>query len=346
MRQMATNSEIQAYTPQGEMVIYRTDDGKASVDVILENETVWLTQEQIAVLFGKSKSTISEHLHNIFNEHELVREVVVRKFRTTTQHGAIKGKTQEHLTDFYNLDVIIAVGFRVRSQRGTQFRQWATERIKEYIVKGYTLDVDRLKGNGGGQYWYDLLATIKDIRSSEKVLYRQVLDLYATSVDYDPHAEETMLFFKMVQNKLHYATHGHTASELIYERADAEQPFMGLTNFKGTHPTQADVVVAKNYLSGEELRKLNNMVSGYFDFAENRAMEHVPTTMHDYRELLDRILSANGSPVLDNAGSISAEQARDKAIAEYRKYQVRALTPVEQAYYASLKVLEKTTKKK
>ena len=343
---MATNSDIQAYTPQGEMVIYRTDDGKASVDVILENETVWLTQEQIAVLFGKSKSTISEHLHNIFNEHELVREVVVRKFRTTTQHGAIKGKTQEHLTDFYNLDVIIAVGFRVRSQRGTQFRQWATERIKEYIVKGYTLDVDRLKGNGGGQYWYDLLATIKDIRSSEKVLYRQVLDLYATSVDYDPHAEETMLFFKMVQNKLHYATHGHTASELIYERADAEQPFMGLTNFKGTHPTQADVVVAKNYLSGEELRKLNNMVSGYFDFAENRAMEHVPTTMHDYRELLDRILSANGSPVLDNAGSISAEQARDKAIAEYRKYQVRALTPVEQAYYASLKVLEKTTKKK
>ncbi len=343
---MATNSDIQAYSPQGEMVIYRTDDGKASVDVILENETVWLTQEQIAVLFGKSKSTISEHLHNIFNEHELVREVVVRKFRTTTQHGAIKGKTQEHLTDFYNLDVIIAVGFRVRSQRGTQFRQWATERIKEYIVKGYTLDVDRLKGNGGGQYWYDLLATIKDIRSSEKVLYRQVLDLYATSVDYDPHAEETMLFFKMVQNKLHYATHGHTASELIYERADAEQPFMGLTNFKGTHPTQADVVIAKNYLSGEELRKLNNMVSGYFDFAENRAMEHIPTTMHDYRELLDRILSANGSPVLDNAGSISADQARDKAIAEYRKYQVRALTPVEQAYYASLKVLEKTTKKK
>lgn len=343
---MAQVADIEKYKPQGEVVIYQTDEGKASVDVLLENETVWLSQDQIAALYGKSKSTISEHIHNIFAEGELVREVVVRKFRTTTQHGAIQGKTQVHMTDFYNLDVVIAVGYRVRSQRGTQFRQWATERIKEYIVKGYTIDAERLKGNGGGQYWYDLLATIKDIRSSEKVLYRQVLDLYATSVDYDPTAEETLLFFKIVQNKLHYATHRHTASELIYERADAEQPFMGLTTFKGSHPTQADVVVAKNYLSAEELRKLNNMVSGYFDFAENRAMEHVPTTMKEYRELLDRILSANGSPVLEGAGSISAEQAREKAITEYRKYQVRALTPIEQAYYASLKVLEKSTKKK
>ena len=338
--------EIDIFKPQGEMVIYRTDDGKASIDVVLENETVWLTQQQIADLYGKSKSTISEHLHNIFNDGELVREVVVRKFRTTTQHGAIQGKTQVHETDFYNLDVILAVGYRVRSKRGIEFRQWASEKLKEYIVKGYTLDVERLKGNAGGQYWYDLLATIKDIRSSEKVLYRQVLDLYATSVDYDPKAEDTILFFKMVQNKLHYATHGQTASELIYHRADAEQPFMGLTTFKGTHPTQADVVIAKNYLSETELRKLNNMVSGYFDFAENRAMEHIPTTMKEYRELLDRILSANGSPVLDNAGSISADEAREKAIAEYRKYQVRALTPVEQAYYASLKAIEEKTKKK
>ena len=338
--------EIDIFKPQGEMVIYRTDDGKASIDVVLENETVWLTQQQIADLYGKSKSTISEHLHNIFNDGELVREVVVRKFRTTTQHGAIQGKTQVHETDFYNLDVILAVGYRVRSKRGIEFRQWASEKLKEYIVKGYTLDVERLKGNAGGRYWYDLLATIKDIRSSEKVLYRQVLDLYATSVDYDPKAEDTILFFKMVQNKLHYATHGQTASELIYHRADAEQPFMGLTTFKGTHPTQADVVIAKNYLSETELKKLNNMVSGYFDFAENRAMEHIPTTMKEYRELLDRILSANGSPVLDSAGSISADQAREKAIMEYRKYQVRALTPVEQAYYASLKAIEETTKKK
>lgn len=340
---MAFNNEIQTYNPQGEMVIYRTDDGKASVDVILEGENVWLTQKQMAVLFDTTPQNMTMHLANIYKDGELNFGATCKEYLQVQ----IEGERQiRRRIKIYNLDVVIAVGLRVRSQRGTQFRQWATERIKEYLVKGYTLDAERLKGNGGGQYWYDLLATIKDIRSSEKVLYRQVLDLYATSVDYNPQAEETMLFFKMVQNKLHYATHGHTASELIYERADAEQPFMGLTTFKGTHPTQADVVVAKNYLSAEELRKLNNMVSGYFDFAENRAMEHIPTTMHDYRELLDRILSANGSPILDNAGSISAEQARDKAIAEYRKYQVRALTPVEQAYYASLKVLDKATKQK
>ena len=339
------DSQIDKYVPNGDIVIYQTEDGKVSVDVVLENETVWLTQEQIAALYRKSKSTISYHLTNIFQEQELDENVVVRYFRTTTQHGAIAGKTQVHNKEFYNLDVVIAVGYRVRSNRGTQFRKWATDRLKEYIVKGYTIDVERLKGNAGGQYWYDLLATIKDIRSSEKVLYRQVLDLYATSVDYDAKAEDTILFFKMVQNKLHYATHGQTASELIYHRADSEQPFMGLTTFKGTHPTQADVVIAKNYLSDEELRKLNNMVSGYFDFAENRAMEHIPTTMRDYRELLDRILSANGSPILNNAGNISADEARAKAISEYRKYQVRALTPVEQAYYASLKAIEQKTKR-
>lgn len=330
-------SDIEKYSPQGEMVIYQTDDGKASVDVMLENETVWLTQKQMALLFDKDQSVIARHIANIFEEGELDKSNMQIVHNTMFKYRP---------TALYNLDVIIAVGYRVRSQRGTQFRKWATERLKEYIVKGFTIDAERLKGNAGGQYWYDLLATIKDIRSSEKVLYRQVLDLYATSVDYDAKAEDTILFFKMVQNKLHYATHGQTASELIYHRADSEQPFMGLTTFKGTHPTQADVVIAKNYLSEEELRKLNNMVSGYFDFAENRALEHIPTTMREYRELLDRILSANSSPVLDNAGSISAEEARAKAIAEYRKYQVRALTPVEQAYYASLKAIEKTTKKK
>ena len=328
---------LDKYNPQGEMVIYQTEDGKASVDVMLENETVWLTQKQMALLFDKDQSVIARHIANVFEEGELDKSNMQILHNTMFKYRP---------TAVYNLDVIIAVGYRVRSQRGTQFRRWATERLKEYIVKGFTIDVERLKGNAGGQYWYDLLATIKDIRSSEKVLYRQVLDLYATSVDYDAKAEDTILFFKMVQNKLHYATHGQTASELIYHRADAEQPFMGLTTFKGTHPTQADVVIAKNYLSEEELRKLNNMVSGYFDFAENRALEHIPTTMREYRELLDRILSANGSPVLDSAGSISAEEARAKAIAEYRKYQVRALTPVEQAYYASLKAIEATTKKK
>ena len=328
---------LDTYNQQGEMVIYQTEDGKASVDVMLENETVWLTQKQMALLFDKDQSVIARHIANVFEEGELDKSNMQILHNTMFKYRP---------TAVYNLDVIIAVGYRVRSQRGTQFRKWATERLKEYIVKGFTIDVERLKGNAGGQYWYDLLATIKDIRSSEKVLYRQVLDLYATSVDYNAKAEDTILFFKMVQNKLHYATHGQTASELIYHRADAEQPFMGLTTFKGTHPTQADVVIAKNYLSEEELRKLNNMVSGYFDFAENRALEHIPTTMREYRELLDRILSANGSPVLDSAGSISAEEARAKAIAEYRKYQVRALTPVEQAYYASLKAIEATTKKK
>lgn len=328
---------LDKYNPQGEMVIYQTEDGKASVDVMLENETVWLTQKQMALLFDKDQSVIARHIANVFEEGELDKSNMQILHNTMFKYRP---------TAVYNLDVIIAVGYRVRSQRGTQFRRWATERLKEYIVKGFTIDAERLKGNAGGQYWYDLLATIKDIRSSEKVLYRQVLDLYATSVDYDAKAEDTILFFKMVQNKLHYATHGQTASELIYHRADSEQPFMGLTTFKGTHPTQADVVIAKNYLSEEELRKLNNMVSGYFDFAENRAMEHIPTTMRDYRELLDGILSANGSPVLDNAGSISADEARAKAISEYRKYQVRALTPVEQAYYASLKAIEATAKKK
>ena len=330
-------SALDKYNPQGEIVIYQTEDGKASLDVMLENETVWLPTSQIALLYGKEESNIRRHIINIFEDGELSRENNVHFLHV---NGVKKP------VPYYNLDVIIAVGYRVRSQRGTQFRKWATERLKEYIVKGFTIDAERLKGNAGGQYWYDLLATIKDIRSSEKVLYRQVLDLYATSVDYDAKAEDTILFFKMVQNKLHYATHGQTASELIYHRADAEQPFMGLTTFKGSHPTQADVVIAKNYLSAEELKKLNNMVSGYFDFAENRAMEHIPTTMREYRELLDRILSANGSPVLDNAGSISADEARAKAISEYRKYQVRALTPVEQAYYASLKAIEATAKKK
>lgn len=340
---MNQSEQLNTYTPQGEMVIYRTDDGKATVDVMLENETVWLTQKQMANLFETTPQNITMHVRNVYRDGELVQTATCKDFLQVQKEGS---REIQRVSKFYNLEVVLAVGYRVRSKRGIEFRLWASERLKEYIVKGYTMDVERLKGNAGGQYWYDLLATIKDIRSSEKVLYRQVLDLYATSVDYDPKAEDTILFFKMVQNKLHYATHGQTAPELIYHRADAEQPFMGLTTFKGSHPTQADVTIAKNYLSETELRKLNNMVSGYFDFAENRAMEHVPTTMKEYRELLDRILSANGSPVLDNAGSISADQAREKAISEYRKYQVRALTPVEQAYYASLKAIEATTKKK
>ena len=243
---------------------------------------------------------------------------------------------QQKAPFYYNLDVIISVGYRVHSVAGTRFRQWATKRLHEYIVKGWTMDVERLKGNGGGQYWYDLLNTIKDIRSSEKVMYRQVLDLFATSIDYDASNEETRLFFKIVQNKLHFATHGQTAAELIFSRADADKEFMGLTSFRGTHPTVADISIAKNYLNETELRYLNNLVSGYFDFAENQALMRKPMTMHDYRVLLDNLLSANGSKILEGPGGISSQQAHEKALAEYRKYQVRELTPVERAYLASL----------
>lgn len=330
---------------RGEVILYQSEDGNVHLDVRLENETVWLTQEQLCLLFNKAKSTISEHISNIFKEGELERSMVVRNFRTTTPHGAIAGKTQNQDVLLYNLDVIISVGYRVHSVAGTRFRQWATQRLREYIVKGWTLDVNRLKGNGGGQYWYELLNTIKDIRSSEKVLYRQVLDLYATSIDYNASDEETRLFFKIVQNKLHFATHGQTAAELIYNRADSGKEFMGLTSFKGPHPTLADVTVAKNYLNETELRYLNNLVSGYFDFAENQALMRKPMTMHDYRVLLDNILSANGAQLLDGPGSVSNQQAREKAIAEYRKYQVRELTPIEKAYLDSLQKATKALKK-
>lgn len=325
-----------------EIVLYQTEDGKVKLDVQMHDESMWLTQEQMVKLFQRDKSVISRHIKNIFEEGELDEKEVVAFFATTSAHGAIEGLTQTHMTTFYNLDVIISVGYRVHSVQGTRFRQWATQRLKEYIVRGYSIDVERLKGNGGGTYWYDLLNTIKDIRSSEKVLYRQVLDLYATSVDYNASDEETRLFFKIVQNKLHYATHGHTAAELIYSRADSNKEFMGLTTFKGTHPTLADVTIAKNYLNEHELRKLNNMVSGFFDIAENQALDHIPMTMHDYRVLLDDILKAGHRPVLEDAGSVSADQAREKAIAEYRKYQVRELSQVERDY---LNALEQETKK-
>lgn len=340
------NKSIQLSSENSQMVIYTTSDGKVNLEVQIDADTVWLTQQQMAQLYGKAVSTINEHLKNIFAEEELDSKVVIRNFRITTPHGAIQGKTQTNDVMCYNLDAILAVGFRVRSKQGTLFRQWAIERLKNYIVKGFDIDTERLKGNGGGQYWYELLNTIKDIRSSEKVLYRQVLDLYATSVDYNSADEETILFFKMVQNKLHYATHGQTAAEVIFNRADAEKEFMGLTSFRGSHPTKAEVVVAKNYLSETELRKLNNMVSGYFDFAENRALDHIPTTMHDYRVMLDRILMAGGNSVLEGAGSVSAAQARAKALEEYHKYQLRTLSPVEQAYIAQLEQEAKKARSK
>ena len=310
-----------------------------------EEETVWLTQQQLCELYQTSKSNVSEHIKHIFEEGELDPNVVVRKFRTTTQHGAITDKTQTHEVTFYNLDMIISLGYRIRSVIATKFRQWATQRLQEYIIKGFTMDDERLKNLGGGNYWKELLFRIRDIRSSEKVLYRQVLDLYATAVDYNPKSELSIEFFKIVQNKLHFAAHGHTAAEVIYQRADSEQPFMGMTSFKGDFPTLKDAVIAKNYLDENELRVLNNLVSGYFDFAEIQAMKHIPMYMSDYISHLDSILSSTGQKLLDNAGSISHQQAIEKATDEYRKWQINTLSPVEEAYLDTIKSLAAKTKK-
>lgn len=325
---------------KGEIVIYQTEDGITKLSVNLQDETVWLSLEQMAELFQRDKSTISRHIKNVFDEGELNAGSVVANFATT----ASDGKTYQ--VDYYNLDVIISVGYRVKSKRGTQFRIWASSVLKEYIKKGFAMDDERLKGNGGGSYWKELLDRIRDIRSSEKVLYRQVLDLYATSVDYNPKSDESIQFFKLVQNKLHYAAHGHTAAEVIYERADSQKPFMGLTSFEGKLPSIKDVKIAKNYLSESELKILNNLVSGYFDIAEINAIEHRPMYMSDYVEQLDSVLSSGKRKLLEGAGEISHEQAIKKATKEYRKYQVLTISPVEKAYLESIKAVEKEAKKK
>lgn len=323
----------------GDIVIYQTEDGLTKIDVNIHGKTVWLSLDLMAELYQRDKSTISRHIKNIFNEGELKRDSVVAKIATTAADG------KNYQVDYYNLSVIIAVGYRVKSPRGTQFRTWATERLEEYMVKGFTMDDERLKGNGGGNYWRELLERIRDIRSSEKVLYRQVLDLYATSVDYDPKSEQSMLFFKMVQNKLHYAAHGHTAAEVIFERADANMPFMGLTTFAGELPAIKDIGIAKNYLKENELRILNNLVSGYFDIAEVNALEHRPMYMSDYIRQLDSVLTSGGRPLLEGSGNVSHQQAFDKVKTEYRKYQVSTLSPVEQAYLDTVKTAAKEVKR-
>ena len=321
-----------------QLVMYTTTDGITKVDVTFENGTVWLTQEQMAKLFQKSKSTINEHIKNVYSEGELPEEGTMRKF------GNSEFSTKP--TNYYNLDVIISIGYRVKSQRGVQFRIWATGVLKEYMEKGFTMDDERLKGNGGGQYWKELLDRIRDIRSSEKVLYRQVLDLYATSVDYNPHSEESIKLFKIVQNKLHFAAHGNTAAEVIYKRADADKPFMGLTSFSSELPALKDIGVAKNYLEEDELKILNNLVSGYFDLAEINAIEYKPMYMEDYVKQLDMVLSSGNRKLLVGAGNVSHKQALDKAKSEYRKYQEITITPVEQSYLENIKEVSKKAKKK
>ena len=324
---------------QSEIIIYQTEDGNTKIDVKFQDETVWLTQAQLCELYQTSKSNISEHIKHIFEEGELEEDSVVRKFRTTGADG------KNYNITHYNLDMIISLGYRVKSFIATQFRRWATERLKEYMIKGFTMDDERLKNLGGGNYWKELLDRIRDIRSSEKVMYRQVLDLYATSMDYNPKSNESIAFFKMVQNKLHYAAHGHTAAEVIYERANAEKPFMGLKSFSGDFPTLKDIGIAKNYLSEEELKILNNIVSGYFDFAEIQAMRHHPMYMSDYVEHLDNVLKTTGEKLLQGAGTVSHAQAIDKATEEYKKYQVQNLSPVEEEYLESIKNIHSTAKK-
>lgn len=327
-----------------DIIIYQTEDGVTQIEVRLENENVWLTQQQMAELYQTSRTNVVEHIRHIYDEQELDEFSTCRNFRQVRTEG---NRQVEREIPFYNLDMIISLGYRVKSRIATNFRRWATERLKEYMIKGFTMDDERLKQMGGGGYWRELLDRIRDIRSSEKVMYRQVLDLYATSVDYDPKAEQSIKFFKIVQNKLHYAAHGHTAAEVIHERADADKPFMGLTTFAGDFPTKNEVTVAKNYLSEEELKVLNNLVSGYFDFAEIQAMRHNPMYMSDYIKHLDNILTSTGEKLLTDAGSVTHKQAEEKAIAEYRKFQVRNLSPVEQAYMESIKTLTaKTSKKK
>ncbi|MCL2050435.1 MAG: virulence RhuM family protein [Lachnospiraceae bacterium] len=325
------------------MIIFKTDDDKISVDVRFDEETVWLSLDQMAELFERDKSTISRHIKNVFDEGELEQSATVVKFATVQIEGS---RQVERQIEFYNLDVIISVGYRVKSLRGTQFRQWATKRLNEYIRKGFTMDDERLKEIGGGGYWKELLARIRDIRSSEKVMYRQVLDLYATAIDYDAKAEISRQFFQMVQNKLHYAAHGKTAAEVIYYRVDSEKPFAGLKSFKGGQPTQAEAMIAKNFLEEKELLVLNNLVSAYFDLAEVNAIEQRAMKMSDYVNELDNILRSTNRRILTDLGKISSEDAKLKAKEEIQKYKARTLTQVEKDYLNAIKEIEKTAKKK
>lgn len=325
--------------PNGEMIIYENSDGKTSIDVRFDEDTLWLNQMQIADLFGVQKAAISKHLKNVFESEELIESSVVSILETTAADG------KNYPTKYYNLDAVIAVGYRVNSKRATAFRIWATNILKEYIKKGFAMDDDRLKELGGGGYFKELLERIRDIRASEKVFYRQVLEIYATSVDYDPKAEVSVLFFKRVQNKIHYAVSGETAAEVIYHRADAEKDFMGLMSFSEEQPTLREAKIAKNYLDEKELRAMGQLVSGYLDFAERQAEREIPMTMEDWAKHLDGILTSTGENLLTGNGTVSHIQAMDKAQEEYKKYKARTLSSVEEDYLDSIKMLEQKSKK-
>jgi hypothetical protein len=328
---------------KGELILYQAEDETTKIDVRLENENVWLTQKMMAELFQTTPQNITIHLKNIFDEAELREDATCKDFLQVQNEGSRKVERRQK---FYNLDAIISVGYRIKSHIATKFRIWATARLKEYLIKGFTMDDERLKGSGGGNYWKELLDRIRDIRSSEKVLYRQVLDLYATAIDYDPKASESLKFFKIVQNKLHFAAHGHTAAEVIYLRVDSDKPFAGLTNFKGKQPTQAEAMVAKNFLELNELKVLNNLVSAYFDLAEINALEQKPMKMADYIRELDNILQSTGRKLLSDAGKISHEKATEKAALEYRQYKAKNLSEVEKAYLDTIKTVQKKIGKK
>lgn len=314
---------------KGQFLLYQTPDGNSQIEVKLQNDTVWLSLDQMAELFQRNKSTISRHIKNVLEDGELQEEATIANFATVQNEGTRK---VERVIAFYNLDMIISVGYRVHSYRGVQFRIWATKVLKEYIVKGFAMNDDLLKRAGGGNYFDELLARIRDIRSSEKVFYRKVLEIYALSIDYDPRVEMTQKFFKTVQNKMHYSVHGHTAAEIIYERADAEKDFMGLTTWSGAMPTKPEAEIAKNYLTHEEIKSLNRIVSLYLDFAEMQAEEHRPMYMKDWINILDDFLRISRKDILTHAGKISAKLAKEKADQEYDRFKERTkntLSPVE-----------------
>jgi hypothetical protein len=336
-------------TLQSTILIYQSEDGQTKIQTRLEDETVWLTQEQMAELFQRDRTVISKHIKNIFQEGELDENMVCAKFAHTTKHGAIQNKTQTSNINFYNLDVIISVGYRVKSLQGTKFRQWATARLKEYIVKGFTMNDELLKQAGGGNYFEELLERIRDIRSSEKVFWRKVLDIYATSIDYDPKAESSMLFFQTVQNKMHWAVHGNTAAEILYQRVDGTKPHMGLTSFKGSKPTKQEAEIAKNYLSEDELRLLNRMVTAYIEMAEIQAMSQTPMYMKDWITRLDDFLKMTGKDILAHAGKISHEKAIQKVNEEYLCYKEKTkneLSRVEEDFIEHIDAAVKMLKTK